>query len=367
MKILHVISDRNIGGAGVLLCHLLRHLDRRRFESVVALPYGSLLRERILELEVPIVELQSECSRPNVASVRELCGAIRGSGADVVHTNAAVSARIAGRLCGRRVIYTRHCCFAVELPQDRLARLALRRGNRWLCDTAIATAEAAAENLRAMGIPKQRIRVILNGCEPIRAVGEDELAVWREKLRISEEDLCIGICARLEPCKGHGTFLRAAKRLSGRLPHKRLKFLIIGDGSLRPELERQAREAGLSEQVIFVGFVKDPAPLYRLLTVHVNCSRGTETSCLAISEGMSAGLPTVASDYGGNPAMLGKSGAGYCFPAGDAGALATALARILEDDGLRESMSRAARQRYAEKFTAEGMTRRLEQVYAEGK
>ncbi|MBQ9131153.1 MAG: hypothetical protein IJX62_01605, partial [Clostridia bacterium] len=67
MKVLHVISDENIGGAGVLLCTLLRHFDRERVQSVVALPHGSALTPRIRDLDVPVLELRYPCHRLGAA------------------------------------------------------------------------------------------------------------------------------------------------------------------------------------------------------------------------------------------------------------------------------------------------------------
>jgi glycosyltransferase involved in cell wall biosynthesis len=123
------------------------------------------------------------------------------------------------------------------------------------------------------------------------------------------------------------------------------------------------RQTGLCEVVRFTGFVKDMAPIYRILRVNVNCSRGTETSCLALSEGMSAGLPTVASDYGGNPAMLGKGSAGILFPQGDAEALSEALLRIATDPALEDALRRAARKRYESCYTAERMGEKMTEIY----
>ena len=114
-----------------------------------------------------------------------------------------------------------------------------------------------------------------------------------------------------------------------------------------------------------VGFVEDMVPIYRLLRVHVNASSGTETSCLAISEGMSASLPTVATDYGGNRVMIGKGGAGILVPVNDPIAMAEAIRKIASDEVLENSMRAAAYTRYLNRFTAERMTRETEQVYVE--
>ena len=105
------------------------------------------------------------------------------------------------------------------------------------------------------------------------------------------------------------------------------------------------------------------ATVYRLLRVNVNCSMGTETSCLALSEGMSAGVPAVVSDYGGNRAMIGESHAGIVYPVGNANALADAIGRIVCDPALELQMRRAARERYEQYYTASAMTEQVTRIY----
>lgn len=356
MRVLHVISDENIGGAGVLLCTLLRHFDRDRIESVVALPRGSALCERIEAIGTPPLALDHPCDRVSVASVRELSSIMRRQKIDLVHANAALSARIAARRCGVPVVHTRHCCFVPTRWQRMLGIC-----NRALSDCVIATADAAAENLLALGIPREKIETVINGSEPIREVGASELSEMRTRYGILPDDFTVGIVARLEDCKGHDTFLQAAELLLRRDPHYR--FLIVGDGSRRAALETVAEEAGVGGRVIFTGFVGDMAPIYRLLRVNVNCSRGTETSCLALSEGMSAGLPAVVSDYGGNAAMIGESEAGIVYPTGDAKALADAIEAIAKDPAREARMRQAAHARYLDCYTPEAMTDRVTVLY----
>lgn len=362
MRVLHVISDSNIGGAGVLLINLLRHFDREKVESVVALPRGSRLRQRVLETKTRVVELNVPCDRISAASVWELLGVICATRPDLVHANAALAARLAGKLAGKRVIYTRHCTFPIE-KRPLFARLARNFWNNALCDGAIATARAAAVDLRKIGIPRRKIVVIPNGCEPVREVLPGEAELFRVKYGIAEDDFCVGICARLEPCKGHEILLRAAKQAIEALPDVPFRFLIAGEGSRRAELEDLAKRLQIADRVVFCGFLADPAPFYRIMQVHVNCSVGTETSSLAVSEGFSAGLPTLLSDYGGNRDMLGASGAGICLPKGDPAALAAAICRLAADSTLRAELSRKARERYEQNYTAASMAKRLTAVY----
>ena len=364
MKVLHVISDCNIGGAGVLLTNLLSCFDRNSVKSTVALPGGSRLASRLLGLDIPVLYLSEPCDRISASSVWELSCIIQQNQFDIVHANAALSARVAARLCRVPVLHTRHCCFPPSgILRNSLARRAAGICNRMLSDCVIATAEAAAKNLRELGIPDEKISVIINGSLPVREVDEETLAHTREVLGIQKEDFTVGICARLEACKGHDTFLNAATILRQMRPNIPFRFLIIGEGSRRAELEQMTRELGLDDCVIFTGFVSDMAPIHRILRLNINCSCGTETSCLAISEGMSVGLPTVASDYGGNVAMIGESEAGILFPVGDAEILAYSILQIAEDEELEQRMRWCAYERYLSHFTAEKMSREVQKVY----
>ena len=364
MKVLHVISDSNIGGAGVLLCNLLSSFDGKFVQSTVALPYGSKLAPRIIKLGVPVVYLREDCDRANPTSVRELSRVIKNTKADIVHANAALAARVAARLCHVPVVHTRHCYFPTTgLLANPFVRGVSGACNRLLSDCVIATADAAAENLRELGIPEKKIRVIINGSLPVREVEQARLEATRNRYGIQKGDFTIGICARLEDCKGHDVFLSAAAILRKKRPDIPFRFLVVGDGSRRAEIQNKSMALALEDAVIFAGFVTDMAPIYRILRINVNCSCGTETSCLAISEGMSVGLPTIASDYGGNVAMIGESGAGFLFPAGDAVSLADAILQIAENPEREERMKQAAHERYLSHFTAEKMSREVQKVY----
>lgn len=363
MKVLHVISDSNVGGAGVLLTSLLRHFDTARVQSVVALPRDSALTERIAPLGVPIRFLNYRADRPSLRSVGELSDILRADKIDIVHANAAINARIAGRHCHRSVVFTRHCCY----PPTALWRLPTvqRLGGYWnnaLCDCAVATAFAARDDLCRLGVDERRISVIINGAEEVREVSKDELEAAREAWGIAPNAFVVGICARLEACKGHETFLRAAQSVL-KQTEREVCFLIVGEGSRRAALESLVRTLGIGAKVRFTGFLLDVAPAYRMMNLNVNCSSGTETSCLAISEGMSASVPAIVSDYGGNRAMVGDSLAGRIYPVGDAEALADAILAVLDKPALEARMRKAARSRYLQAFSPVRMTEELTKIY----
>ncbi len=359
MRVLHVISDTNIGGAGVLLCNLLTHFSED-VRSAVALPRDSLLRERLIRLGIPIMDLTHSPHLLLWRSVKELMGIIKREQINVVHANASLSARVAARLSGCCSVHTRHCFYPVS---QKGRSLIARRANDLLTDAAIATSPVVVDNLLKMGIQPRKIHVVVNGSRPVPTVPQRILAEYRQKWGIEQGDFTVGICARLEPCKGIDVFLQAAREVIANRPALSVRFLIAGCGSRETEYKHLSQRLGIADRVTFTGFLSDTAPFYRLLHLNVNCSRGTETSCLALSEGMSAGVPVVASDYGGNPLMVGEEGAGFLFPIDNAHALASAICELADDPHLRRGMSQKALERYRTHFTAHRMAQETEEIY----
>jgi glycosyltransferase involved in cell wall biosynthesis len=117
---------------------------------------------------------------------------------------------------------------------------------------------------------------------------------------------------------------------------------------------------GVAKRVRFLGFREDVRCFYHALDAHLSCSLGSETSSLALAEGMSAGCPTVASDTEGNRARVGRGG--LLFPAGDDAALAACI-RALTPDG-RARLSRRALARARELPTWESVSRAYDALFA---
>ena len=118
-----------------------------------------------------------------------------------------------------------------------------------------------------------------------------------------------------------------------------------------------------SPKVIFTGFVNDVAPYYNIMNLNLNCSIGTETSSLALSEGMSLSIPAIATTYGGNPFMITDGVNGFLVPERDPAAMAEKICEIIENPSLYEKLSKGAYEMYEKKFTASAMTRQLEELY----
>ena len=364
MKILNILSDSNIGGAGRLLVHYLRNFDRARFDGWVALPKGSALIPAVRETGFPVIELEYGADQSwDRRSVGELRRVIRELRPDIVHCHSSLSGRVAAWLehvPGR--FYTRHSVFPpskklTTFPGKQLNGLL----NRVLSTDIVAVAEAAKKNLTDTGVPADMITVILNGVEPLREVTPAECEALRDALGIGRDDFVCGIVARLEDYKGHSYLLEAAKAVLA--AHPATDFLIVGDGSQADALKKQAADLGITGNVLFAGFTDDVAPYYGIMDLNLNCSWGTEATSLALAEGMSAGVPAVATTYGGNPCMIEDGVNGLLVPEKDPDAMAAAILSLIDDPERLADLSAAARRVYAEKFTARAMTEQLEAMY----
>ncbi len=363
IKVVEAISDTNIGGAGILLVNRLKHTDRSIFDTTVVMPKGSLLEKRFKEIGIKVITVNGCFDKSwDIGGFLAYKRIFLRISPHIVNSHGCLAARVAAKISGVRVkLYTRHCVYPVSKIYDSKAiRIAIKKVTEYLNDGIIAVAHSAKDNLEKMGISPKMIHVIINGAEPLRVTSEDERDFLRGQYEISPNDRVITICARLEACKDHRCFLYAAKKLCEK--SEKYKFFVLGNGSLREELETLSKKLGLERKVFFVGFVNDVSPFMNLTHVNVNCSIGTETSSLALSEGMSIGIPSVVSDYGGNTYMVKDNVNGYIYGAGDFKDLARKIEAIF-DTGEYERMSDASKSRYSTELNAQAMAEKTQNLY----
>lgn len=363
IRVLNIISDSNIGGAGRVLLNYLQYADKTQFETLIAVPRGSLLKPPLEALGAQVYEVDGIADRSyHRDDVKALERLIRDVQPDIVHTHSALSGRIAARRCGKTVIYTRHSAFPVP---KKLKYPPGRWVNQWLnaryADHIIAVSPAAAENLTDAGVSPKKITTMMNGVAPLARKTDDELAALRRAWNVPEGVFTMGILARIEPYKGHLHIVEAAGQLARE--GREFVLLIAGMGTYEDELRAEVTRRGLDDKVRFLGFLTDVSGFLSLLDVQLNASYGTETSCLSVLEGMSIGLPAVVSSYGGNPYLVDDGENGLIFPNRDSAGLAAAVARLMDEPDTLARMSRRAVEIFHERFTGEIFARNIERVY----
>lgn len=362
-KILHVISDSNIGGAGRYLLTYLQNCNTAEFDVGVVVPDNSKLKPGIEKLGFKIYEIsglaEKSFSKEAVGELKKIFNTVKP---EIVHSHACLSARVAAKLCRvKAVFYTRHSVF----PQSKvltnpLGRLINGFVGGILSDAIIAVAGAAKQNLLDTGIADKKIRVIYNGVNPLNKATDEEKIQIRKSFGIDEGCKILSIIARLEEVKGHEYFIDAAKIVADKGYNTR--FVIAGTGSREEALKQYASDKNV-QNVMFLGFVKNVQDLENITDIQINASFGTEAASLSLLEGMSIGVPAVVSDFGGNPELIKNDVNGFVVPKQNAEKLAEAIMHLLDDEELMTKLSEGAVNEFNTKFTASIMTANMEEFY----
>ena len=172
----------------------------------------------------------------------------------------------------------------------------------------------------------------------------------------------IGKIARLFHLKGHEYLVRAAAQVVQQCPS--VRFLLVGDGLLRPQLEAQIRQAGLSDYFRFTGLVA-PERIPELLgamdvLAHVSLREGLAR---ALPQALISGKPVVSYDVDGAREVTISGETGFLLPPQSVTPLADALIQLALDEDLRHRLGRQGRARFTEQFRHENMTRQLRDLY----
>ncbi|MBQ6893489.1 MAG: glycosyltransferase [Clostridia bacterium] len=368
IKVIHVINDTTVSDAGKVLLTTLRNIDRAKFDVKVVLPLGSALIPRVDALGFEhICTKRSTDKLFDIGAISEYRKIFKAEKPDVVHTHSAVAARIAAFLSGVRVrIHTRH---SLSAPRPILTRFPFRNlygfVNNTLSTQMVSLSETAKDNLIAMGVNPKKIAVVINGAEPLRDVTAEEAGTLRSELGIKDGDFVVGMSARLQESKGHIYLIEAARILHER-DCNNLKVLIIGTGATEEHLRAKASEYGISDSVIFTGFVGDVAPYIKAMDVIVNCSIGTESTSTVLVEAMSLAKPAIATDCGENAFIIENGKNGFIIPQKSASNLSEAIQKLMDNPLKLTEMAKFAYSKYICRLTGKIMTGKMEKIYEDG-
>lgn len=234
-------------------------------------------------------------------------------------------------------------------------RAEIQLGNLFTDDLVCCSEYVRRGVLKYCYVPEEAVSIVYNGCN----VDLFEERALTSRARKAPVPFRMGMVARLEISKDHSTLLHAAAILNRQRP---MELWLIGDGSLRSELENEAQRLGIGGQVKFLGSRRDVADLLGQLDAFVFSVREDEGLGIALIEAMAARLPIVATDVGACREVLGDLGSESLVPFGDAEAMAAALARIaarLPDPEVLDKAGRRARDLFSSRAMALGYARRL--------
>ncbi len=224
----------------------------------------------------------------------------------------------------------------------------------------IAISEAIAAVLGDQGIEPGRIEVIRSAVDAAAFHHSPDCAAFRAELGIPPDTFAMAAAGQLIPRKGHGVLLQAASEL--RITHPAFRLVIFGDGYLGNQLRAQAASLGLGDVVQFAGYRDDLDHFIGCfdLFVHPSVAEGLGVAALKAA---AAGLAVVGCKAGGMPESVADGETGLLVEPENAEALRNAIARLMDDDALRQRMGAAGRERMQNEFSIATMADRHIALY----
>ena len=359
IRVLRLIARLNIGGPALHVTHLARGLNPNRFTTRLVTgnvgkdegDMGDLARD--LDWQV-IPELGREVNpADDLLTLLKLWKLMRQWSPHIVHTHTAKAGavgRIAAKLAAVPIIvhtFHGHTFHGYWGKIGSQFTINAEQVLSLITDKVIAVSDRVRDDLIQYRIAApQKILAVPLGLD---------LEPFAHQPRADAATPTIGIVGRLVPIKNHALFLQMARLMIA--DGFRGRFMIVGDGELRGELESQAGD--LADRVIFSGWRRDLTNVYSEMSVIVNTSLNEGTP-VALIEAMASGVPVVATAVGGVPDVVRDGETGYLAPSGDARALADQVNKALRDGS---SIAHRAQEEVLKKFSKERLIQNMEGLY----
>ena len=377
IKILRIIGRLNVGGPAIHVVNLTAGLDPDRYQSLLVAgreneAEGSMLEFALSHGVAPtviaeIVTAFSLAPRDGKA-LWKLYQLMRKERPHIVHTHTAKAGflgRLAARMAGVPIIvhtFHGHVLHGYYGPAKNELLRRIEQSLAWLCDRLVTVSEQVKNELVGYSIAKaEKISVVPLGFDLDPFLNSHaQQGEFRREMGLSNEHKLIGIVGRIFPIKNHALFLDAAARVSAR--ERNARFIVVGDGVLRPTLESQARELGIGDKVLFTGWRRDLPRLCVDLDVLVVSSDNEGTPVSAI-EAMAARCPVVATRVGGLPDLIDDHKTGRLVPPRNADALASAVLDLLQSPHTARELGRNAQEFVRQRFAVRRLLGDMDHLY----
>ena len=354
---LHIDTARTWrGGQNQVLVSVmgLRALGQRTM--LVAHPRGEL-RQRAKEgLDLMPLAPRTEM---DLGAAWRLSRLIKQLRPDIVHAHDPHGVAMAAMALSMTTQLVKPPLVAARRVDFRLRGSTLSRWKYRQVDLFICASEAIRKLLIADGVPAERTVTVHEGIDLGRADAAPR-AKLHEELWLPHHAPLVGNVAALVPHKGQRHLIEAAALVVRQVPDAR--FVIAGEGELRPALERAIREHRLEKHVLLCGFRPDVLSLHKAFDIFV-MSSVTEGLGTSLLDAMACGKPVVATTAGGIPEVVVDGETGFLVPPRDHEGMAAALVKLLRDEDLRQRMGNAGLARARRRFSAERMVQETLRVY----
>lgn len=370
LKVAHIITRLDFGGAQGNTLYTAANLDRSRFDAVIIAGPGGMLENRaepgrLLTARNLVREIDP---LKDLAAFFELRALLLKIKPDIVHTHSS-KAGILGRLAAASagvpaVIHTFHG-FGFHPLQSALKRgfyVLLEKFCARLSAALVFVSKANIETARAAGIGSpEKYRLIRSGVKLSCYPAGGDRAAKREELGLAPSDLVVLSIGNAKPQKNPGDFLEAAARLAP--AHPAARFVFVGGGEALDSLRAEAKSRGLERTCLFTGWRDDSAGLLAAADIFALTSLW-EGLPRALVEALRSGRPAVCYAADGVADILRDGVNGFCVPRGDLRAFCAALSRLLGEPELRGRLAAGAAATDLSDFDIDFMVRQQEELYS---
>lgn len=365
MKVLHLISGGDSGGAKTHIISLLKGLSKNINVKLICFIEDSFYKDALKE--GINIEVFRQDNRFDLSVVDELVDEIEKENYDIIHCHGARANFIATflkRKIKKPFVTTIHSDYKLDFKDNFYKRVVYTNLNRISLkrfDYYIAVSDTFRQMLIERGFRRDKIFVTYNGidCDKNEYYVSKKEFLARYNIDYDENDVFIGILARLDKVKDHLTFMKAVKEVSN---NYKIKALIAGEGPEKEELQDIAKEYGIEKNVYFLGYVKDPFSF--LNAIDINCLTSlSESFPYTILEGAKLNKTVITTDVGGINKLVKNGENGFLIKIGDYKELANKIMYLIDNKDERIKMGQNLHDDACTRYSYDAMAMNHIEIY----
>jgi len=363
VKVLHLISGGDSGGAKTHVLSLLQDLNKNITADLVCFMEGEFSHEAE-ERGIPLTVF--DCGF--MSAYKKTSAMIKSGGYDLVHCHGS-RANLMGSMLKKSFdipfISTVHSDYKLDYlgrPAAKMTYGVLNARSLRKMDYHVCVSDKMRDTLIERGFEPNNMFAIYNGVDFSVPVIKTDRSEWFKSVGcdFKPDDIVVGIAARLDPVKDVATTVRGFARAAEKC--EKLRLLIAGDGQEMEMLRALAEKLGISDRAFFAGWLNDMTGFFSAVDINV-ISSISETFPYAVTEAARAKIPTVSSRVGGVPKLIIHGETGMLFEPGDDKVLADCLTAMYADEDLRNKFGEAVYEKALKEFSTESTCRRQLEIY----
>ena len=359
MSLFHIDAGKEWrGGQRQSFC-LAEELKRNGYSFQFVTQPASPLHQKATDAGLPVLPLKIS-SEADVLSILRLSLAMKRKKCRLVHLHDTRSVAVGSAAASLAKVPIRVISRGADFPL--IKNVLPRRKYRKNVDAIIAISEGVKKELVEGGIDAQLVHVIPDGIDFAPYEDKTSKDYLRQELSFAPDDFLVGIVAQLSDHKGQRYLIQASKHLRESIP--KIKIIILGEGSLRLELNKQVKEIQGEDIAFFLGFQEDIPQILNSLNVFV-LSSDHEGLGSILMDAMACRLPIVATRIGGIPEVVDHQKTGLLVPPQRPKSLAKAIIKMYEDRELAHRLGQKGFDVVYQKFSSESMASNAIDLYEE--